>query len=93
MGDNQIKLKRAIYDEMLSLIEEELYQRVNDQQNNQQYKAAAGGATENPEFTFRADGKIMPGKFEVVRNSLKLTLPDALKATYTRQQNFSRHLV
>lgn len=78
-------VKTYLYNELLSSIEEELYQRMNPKF----YKTQIGGYN-NKTMTYNSNGQMMPGKFDVVRNSFHLSLYDAIKSTRERQILFCK---
>lgn len=80
------KDKLNLYDEILSLVEEEIYQRKNgksyeDIKSTNQVGGYRGG--------FKTGGSI-PGKFDIIRNSLEVPLNTAVRGTVARQQLFAR---
>lgn len=84
VNDKMDKLK--LLDEVLSLVEEEIYQRKNGKSyHDSRSTKQSGGYLGN----FKTGGAI-PGKFDVVRNSLEIPLTIALRGTIARQQLFAK---
>jgi len=86
-GSNTNKdTKLQLYDDVLRMVEEEIYQRRNGQ-SYQDYKSTdvqIGGHRGN----FQTGGTI-PGKFDVVKYSFDVPLDVAIRGTIARQQLFS----
>lgn len=84
--DMNKNLKFNLYNDVLSLVEEEIYQRKSgssyeDMTSTKQTGGYSGG--------FKIGGAI-PGKFDVVRNSLEIPLNIAVRGTIARQQLFAK---
>ena len=83
--------KKTLYNEILMLVEDELYQRknprhMNDNLHTVQNIIQTGGS---PNILNNGSTYVIPGKFDIVRNSFNLTLEEAINGTRQRQQLFS----
>jgi hypothetical protein len=77
----------TLYDDLLRLVEEEIYQRRNGKsfKDLPSSNAQTGGGRGN----FQTGGAI-PGKFDIIRYSMEVPLDVALRGTLARQRLFTR---
>lgn len=77
----------TLYDDLLRLVEEEIYQRRNGKsfEDLSSSNAQTGGGRGN----FQTGGTI-PGKFDIIRHSMEVPLDVAIRGTIARQQLFAR---
>ena len=76
-----------LYNDILRLVEEEVYQRhqingYNDFKTNDDLNQTGGGSNDFFDYT--------PGKFEAIRHSMELPLETALRGTIARQKLFAK---
>jgi len=83
--------KKTIYNEILMLVEDELYQRKNPQHYNDNLHTVQNMIQTGGMQNILNNGSIysIPGKFDIVRNSFDLSLEEAVHGTQQRQQLFS----
>lgn len=76
-----------LYDEILGLVEEEIFQRKNGQsyRDSRSTREQVGGYHGN----FQTGGAV-PGKFDAIRHSLDIPLNVAIRGTVSRQQLFAQ---
>jgi len=84
--------KRELYNDILSLVEEELFQRknpqhYNDRINNIQNIIQTGGSDD---ILKNRSIYGIPGKFDIVRNSFNLSIEEAVAGSRQRQKLFSK---
>lgn len=84
--------KKKLYNEILSLVEEELFQRknpqyYNDRINNIQDTIQTGGS---PNILNDRPIYEIPGKFNIIRNSFNLSIGEAVAGSRQRQKLFSK---
>jgi len=75
----------TLYDDILRLVEEEIYQRQNGKtfQDITSSNAQTGGGCGN----FQTGGTI-PGKFDIIKHSMSVPIDVAIRGTIARQQLF-----
>ncbi len=83
MNDINSSIKKYLYNELLSSVEEEVFQRTNPRF----YKNQIGGYDNVSSYS--SNGLIMPGKFEIIRNSFRMSLLDAILSSHERQLLFA----
>jgi hypothetical protein len=88
--------KQSLYNTVFSLIEEELYQRLDPSNYNDNIyngtRTSICGTSNLDIASMQSEQKggsnFIPGKFDVIRNSYHVPLITALKATVERQKLF-----
>jgi len=83
--------KKVIYNEILMLVEDELYQRKNPRHYNDNIHAVQNIIQTGGAQNILNNGSIyeIPGKFDIVRNSFNLSIGEAVCGSRQRQQLFS----